>query len=119
MCECHASREWEKEFDSKFNIAYVHDKGWAFLKEEVKEFISSERQIAFEEGFKDAWEKRWDADGSPFKAGRQAAYTELLAELPKEIRINDLLGDDKKLFLEGVNEERRAVRELIKKKQHI
>ena len=30
----------EKEFDEKFNIAYVRDKGWAFLKEEVKSFFS-------------------------------------------------------------------------------
>ena len=31
----------EKEFRNKFNIAYVHDKGWAFLREEVIEFYRS------------------------------------------------------------------------------
>ena len=31
----------EKEFRNKFNIAYVHDRGWAFLREEVVEFYRS------------------------------------------------------------------------------
>lgn len=36
-----------REFGSKFNIAYVHDKGWAFLGEEVQTFIlSAMRQAA-------------------------------------------------------------------------
>lgn len=118
-CECHQSCEWKKEFDSKFNIAYVHDKGWAFLKEEVKEFISSERQRAYEEGFKDSWEKRWDANGSPFKAGRQVAYTELLAKMPKEEEFTDSMNDLDRACVANFNEALSAIRDLIEKKQHI
>lgn len=36
-----APDSWKEEFASKFNIAYVHDKGWAFLGAEVQDFISN------------------------------------------------------------------------------
>lgn len=49
--------EWAKRFRSKFNIAYVHDKGWAFLKEEVVDFIRPVRAEAVEEKEKELGKK--------------------------------------------------------------
>lgn len=81
---------------------------------ELVDFISSERQKAYEEGVRDVKDDVWEKPREKimFEAGRQAAYTELLAELPKEESNEEQYVDV------GVrNKVIRAIRDLIEKKR--
>lgn len=50
------TEEIEKQFWGKFNIAYVHDKGFAGLGKEIIEFYRTHLTARYEQGRRDARE---------------------------------------------------------------